>query len=103
MIQHFDITHAEDGPRSELHLTGDLDVAAAPRFRQVLGDLMGAGVREVTVDLEDTDFVDSSGLGALLWAEHRLHAIGGELSIVNPAEQVLRTFTMAGLKDVLLH
>jgi anti-sigma B factor antagonist len=103
MIHHFDLDHEEDGTRSSLHLAGDLDIAAAPRLRRVLGDLMGSGVREVTVDLEETEFVDSSGLGALLWADHRLTAIGGELTIVNPCEHVARTFALAGLDSLIVH
>ena len=103
MIHHFELTHEEDGTSTSLHLAGDLDIAAAGRFRRILGDLMGSGAREVTVDLAGTEFVDSSGLGALLWADHRLQAIGGRLSIVNPCEQVERTFALAGLDSLLLH
>ena len=103
MIHHFELTHEEDGTATSLHLAGDMDIAAAPQFRRVLGDLMGSGVREVTVDLAETEFVDSSGLGALLWADHRLDAIGGRLSIVNPCDTVKRTFALAGLDSLLLH
>ena len=103
MLHHFALTHEEEGAQSSLHLAGDLDIAAASRFRTVLGDLMGQGVREVTVDLGETEFVDSSGLGALLWAGHRLESLGGELTIVNAREQVARTFAMAGLDTLLLH
>ena len=101
MIRHFDLRHEEQGAASTMHISGELDIAAAPHFRQMLGDVMGTGVRDVRVDLSGTDFVDSSGLGALLWAEHRLRAVGGTLELVNAQENVARTFALAGLHGML--
>jgi anti-sigma B factor antagonist len=100
---HFQLRHEEQGSTSDVAVVGELDIATAPQFRRAVGDLMGTGVREMTVDLGEIDFVDSSGLGALLWAEHRLKAIGGALSIVNVRDHVQRTFELAGLDTLLLH
>jgi anti-sigma B factor antagonist len=103
MLHHFALRHEEHGVASAMRVTGELDLAGAPHFRRLIGELMGLGVREVTVDLTDTEFVDSSGLGALLWAERRLRAVGGELEVVNAQENVLRTFVIAGLDRLLVH
>ena len=94
-------THA-DG-HAVVEVLGELDVAAAASFRRAVGDLMGGGDRHLVVDLAATSFVDSSGLGALLWAEHRLQAIGGEIDIVNLSPAVARIFEMAGLQTLLVH
>ena len=103
MFGHFELRHEEHGRRSDLVVVGELDIATAPRLRRVVGDLMGSGVREMRVDLDGAEFIDSSGLGALLWTEHRLRAVGGHLSVVNAHDGVLRTIELAGLEDVLLH
>jgi anti-sigma B factor antagonist len=103
MLHHFALTHEEQGVISAMQLQGELDMATAPQFRRLLGDLMGSGVREVTVDLHATEFIDSSGLGALLWAERRLRAVGGGLTLVNAQETVQRTFVLAGLDRLLVH
>jgi anti-sigma B factor antagonist len=79
-----------------LHIAGELDVGTAPELRQVIGDLMSGGVRTVVVDLAETDFLDSTGLAALLWAEHRLEAIGGSLAAVHPRDEVARVLAVAG-------
>ena len=102
MFKQFDLRHEEHGSASDVSVVGELDIASASQLRRVIGDLMGAGIRVVTVDLSDTDFVDSSGLGALLWADHRLRQAGGGLTVVNPHHDVLRTIQLAGL-DGLLH
>lgn len=103
MLHHYELKHEEKGTASAMRIEGELDVASAAHFRRIVGDLMGSGVRQVEVDLSATEFVDSSGLGALLWAEHRLKAIGGRLDIVNPRQAVARTFALAGLDGILLH
>ena len=103
MTHHFHLQHEEHGGASAMRVCGDLDIAAADQFRRMVGDLMGSGVRVVTVDLAETEFLDSTGLGALLWAEHRLRAAGGDLVVVHARGPVARTFSMAGLASLLAH
>ena len=105
MLHRFEIRQDEadhDGARA-LTVIGELDIATAPRFRRVVGDLMAAGVRHVEVDLSGTELIDSSGLGALLWAEHRLRAAGGSLELFGAAGPVARTFALAGLSNLVHH
>ena len=98
MVHHFDvqIRMTEEG-NPVLAIRGELDLAAAPQLRRVVGSLMGSGARHMIVDLSEASFIDSSGMGALLWADHRLHAVGGELTAVNPQPNVARAFEIAGL------
>jgi anti-sigma B factor antagonist len=104
MHRPFELRHHEPTPDvTKLQVVGDLDLASAPSLRQLLGDLMGAGVRHVDVDLSSTEFVDSTGLGALLWADHRLQAAGGDLSLRNADGPVARIFALAGLDSLLVH
>ena len=79
-----------------LHIAGELDVGTAPELRRAIGELMAGGARTVVVDLEKTAFMDSSGLGALLWAEHRLEAIGGSLAAVHPRKEIADVLALAG-------
>jgi anti-sigma B factor antagonist len=100
----FQLTHHEPSPETTVvAVTGDLDIASAPAFKQALGDLMGTGVRHVEIDLHETDFIDSSGLGVLLWADRRLGAVGGDLEITHAEGDVARTFELAGLVGLIHH
>ena len=88
--------------RCTLSVEGELDIATATQFRSSVGALLGTGCRHLRIDLAGTTFLDSSGLGALVWACHRIHAAGGELSVVNPTDGVARTMQITGVDRVLL-
>jgi anti-sigma B factor antagonist len=90
------------GTACRLELAGELDLATAGQLRTAVSTLMGTGCRLIVVDLGDTTFVDSSGLGALVWAAHRLHAIGGELTVINPGEHVTKTLEVTGVARMLM-
>ena len=85
-----------------LEVSGELDVATAGQFRTTIGRLMGTGCREIVVDLSGTTFLDSSGLGALVWASHRMRSAGGELCVINPDERVAKLLRVTGVERVLL-
>ena len=82
-------------------VAGELDIAAAPRLRVAIGDLMGQGVRHLEIDLDACTFIDSSGIGALLWAAHRLRAVGGDLVATHVHGATARTLEMAHIGSVV--
>ena len=86
----------------KLEVGGELDVATVNQFRTAISTLLGTGCRSIVVDLADTTFLDSSGLGALVWAAHRMHSAGGRLTVTNPDEQVKRILSVAGVERLLL-
>jgi anti-sigma B factor antagonist len=87
--------------RCALAVEGELDVATAPQFRTSVSALLGTGCRHLEIDLAGTAFMDSSGLGALVWAAHRFHAAGGAVTVVNPTPPVAKTMQITGVDRVL--
>ena len=79
---------------------GELDVATAPSLQDVLDHLMAEGVRRIVVDLAETSFVDSTGLGALLTAHRRMHAHHGELVLSNLRPAARRLLELTALDRV---
>jgi anti-sigma B factor antagonist len=84
-----------------LAVAGELEIATSPEFRRAVSGLLGAGVRGLVVDLRDCTFVDSTGIGALIWAELRARAAGGEVAYVGRPGPVVRAIAMAGLGEEL--
>ena len=85
-----------------LEVVGELDVGTASQFRTSVAALLGTGCRHVVVDLAGATFLDSTGLGALVWAQHRLEGAGGDLVAINPSPRIATTLEVTGLSRVLL-
>ena len=83
-----------------LRVSGEVDVATAPRLREQVVSLVGDGERRIVVDLEVVDFIDSTGLGVLVGALKRVRTHGGELVIVCTQPRLLKVFEITGLVRV---
>lgn len=60
---------ANDNGATVIRPSGDrLDIEVASQFRAMLLSLIERGNRHLVVDLHDVNFIDSSGLGALVSA-----------------------------------
>lgn len=62
----FDIQTAADADRRTLILRGEMDMESAPMLRNALESACADGAREVVLDLREVDFIDSTGLQALV-------------------------------------
>jgi anti-sigma B factor antagonist len=75
-------------------LTGELDLATAPRAR---GALQRAGGGPVVVDLDGVDAIDDVGLGILVGAAGRARSAGADLVIVCTDERLLELLHRTGV------
>ena len=64
-----------------LAVSGEVDVATAPRLREQLVQLVNQGSHHLVVDLEGVDFLDSTGLGVLVGALKRVRLQDGEAAV----------------------
>ena len=77
-------------------MMGELDIAQAKQFQQVLDDLIGKGQTRLLIDLSPVSFIDSSGLGVLLHAVRRLRRRRGRLAVVCPDPMMRELFELVG-------
>jgi anti-anti-sigma factor len=80
---------------------GRLNMAAAPELRKYLDEVFEDGSNRLVLDLSETSFIDSSGLGALIGALKRARSRGGDLRIAAPSEQVRMVLGLTNLDRVL--
>ncbi|MGL5066049.1 MAG: STAS domain-containing protein [Microcoleus sp.] len=81
-------------------LTGLLDAFSEATFRKVLSKCIDEGPKHVILDLSQIDFVDSSGLGALVQLVKKAQTLEGTLQIVsNP--RVTQTVKLVRLEKFL--
>jgi len=79
---------------------GRLDMVAAPRLREELANVVGDGGSSVIVDLGETTFVDSSGLGAVIAGLKAARQAGGDLRICGATGQVQVALELTNLGKV---
>lgn len=80
---------------------GRLNMVAAPSLRKELHGLVETGNSRLVVDLSKTDFIDSSGLGALISGLKVARQAGGDLRIAAPTKQVVTVLELTNLNRVL--
>jgi anti-sigma B factor antagonist len=80
---------------------GDLDAASAERLREAVTDTLVAGDLDVMVDLAEVEFIDSTGLGALVGGRRRALALNGSFALVCADDHLLQVFRVTGLDKVL--
>lgn len=79
-------------------LRGELDVAFAASVAARLA-AVAASQREIIIDLADLQFIDSSGVAALVRVRKHARLAGGDLLLAAPQQQVLRVLTITRLID----
>ena len=85
-----------------LKVRGEVDVATTPRVRAQLISLLSVGNPQLIVDLEEVEFLDSSGLGALVAGLKLARSRSGELRIVCDRQRPVRkVLEVTGLERVL--
>ena len=83
-----------------LSVGGEIDVYTAPQLRQRLIELVEEGSQHIVVDMEQVEFLDSTGLGVLVGGLKRVRALDGSLRLVCAQERILKIFRITGLEKV---
>jgi anti-sigma B factor antagonist len=78
-------------------LSGDLDIATAPKVRDTVVKLATAGHLLAVIDLREVEFLDSTGLGVLVGCLKRFRTLGGDLRLVVTSDRVRKVFEITGL------
>ena len=81
-------------------VAGEIDVASAPALEQELYRTVATGATEVTVDLRQVGFLDSTGIGVLVGAQQRCRQHGGKVRLVIDTDRLRRLFEITGLTGV---
>jgi anti-sigma B factor antagonist len=85
-----------------LTVHGEVDVTTTPRVRAQLLSLLSEGPPRLIVDFEGVEFLDSSGLGALVAALKLARSRSGELRLVCGSQRSVRkVLEVTGLERVL--
>lgn len=83
-----------------LEMPQDMDAAEMDRMRDTLDEIV-AKKEDVVLDLRQTTFIDSSGIGAIVFLYKRLSMAKRELKLENVSGQPLRLLKHLKLNRII--
>lgn len=97
----FSVVERNHGDAVVLAVKGELDLRTSPQLEQKLDGALAAGAELVILDLREIEFMDSTGLRALIIAHRRAQETGKRFALVRGAEQVERVLSLTGISELL--
>ncbi|HEX9086412.1 MAG TPA: STAS domain-containing protein [Arthrobacter sp.] len=80
---------------------GRLNMVSAPKLREMVAEVVAAGSPRIVINLAETAFMDSSGLGALIGCLKAARQAGGDLRIAAVQPQVQMVLGLTSMDKVL--
>lgn len=100
-MSDFEIQKRKKGDIVILDLFGRLTVGANEQaFKDVVADLVSRDYNRIVVNLTDVEFMDSSGIGALVKSYTTLANSGGKLKLLQPNKMIRHTLKITGLLGI---
>ena len=84
-----------------IELSGELDIATAPKLDDEVRRLEAEGHELIVIDLRGLEFMDSSGLRSLLAADASARELGRRVAIVRGDDRVQRVLRITRLDERL--
>jgi len=78
-----------------------IDITISSDLRDILSNLIEQGKYEIVIDLTQTQYVDSSGLGAIVSRIAAARSNKGDVRIAGPRKNVKELFQLTHLNQIL--
>ena len=95
------ITTSVSGGRHVVELGGELDIGSSGALEATLADAVAAGAKEVVLDMGGVEFIDSSGLSAIVRCKMLCEEHGCGYSLTPAQRPVQGVFEVTGIADRL--
>jgi anti-sigma B factor antagonist len=101
-VSHERVTSLDrDGDTVTVALHGEVDVLNVDQVRLALGEAIAAKPRQIAVDLAELSFIDSTGLGALIFGFQRSRDAGIGFRLAHASPEVRQTLVLSGFLEVV--
>ncbi|HKH13606.1 MAG TPA: STAS domain-containing protein [Solirubrobacterales bacterium] len=96
-----EITTEQREGQTLVALVGELDIASAPQFEEGLAKVEDHNPGVLVLDLRGVEFIDSTGLRAVIGADERARSTGRRFVVVRGPAAVERVFSVTQLDQRL--
>ncbi|EQK40596.1 MULTISPECIES: STAS domain-containing protein [Paraclostridium] len=81
-------------------INGELDVAGADKVKTHLNSLIEEQPVDIKMDFTNLEYIDSTGLGALIGVLKRLKVNDKDIYVLNARKNVKKIFSITGLDKI---
>jgi anti-sigma B factor antagonist len=92
-----EIEFRDIGEHKVIEVTGEVDLYNVSELKKALFSITDGRVKSVIVDMKNVNYMDSSGIGALVAGQKKMRAHNGNFILMNIAEDVLNILKLATL------
>lgn len=86
----------------KVKLSGEIDIYNSAELKSELTQLMEEQAADVHVDCTELEYIDSTGLGALVGALKSIKSSGKEMCLSNVKSNILKLFHITNLDKVFI-
>jgi len=98
----FGIEKTFDGNVWRITLSGEIDIYNSSDMKTLLTKLMEEHTADMHVDCNNLEYIDSTGLGALVGALKNIKSQGKEMHLLNVKPNILKLFRITNLDKVFI-
>jgi len=85
------------GEHKVISVSGEVDLYNVSELKKALFSVTDGTYSSVVVDLKDVNYMDSSGIGALVAGQKKMRAHNGKFALINIHDYVLNILKLATL------
>lgn len=84
-----------------IEMSGFINASTLAHFEEILRDTIGKGGRRVVLDFYNVNYINSTGIGAILAAQEEIATKGGSLVVIRVPQEVGLTMHLLGLTKMV--
>lgn len=85
-----------------IEIKGEIDIYTSPDLREVLDNILEEEKKDIRIDCENLDYIDSTGLGVLIGILKKLRKEEKNIIIANPKQNILKLLKITGLDKIFV-
>jgi len=91
------INFRDQGEHKILSINGEVDLYNVGELKKILFAATDGSNKSVVIDMRDVNYMNSSGIGALVAGQKKMKALGGKFLLLNISDDVLNILKLATL------
>jgi len=93
-----EIKFRDFGRHKVIEVAGDVDLYNVSELKQAIFDIVeNSDTHSIIIDMKETSYLDSSGIGALVAGQKKIKLKGGKFALLNIKDEVLNVLKLATL------